>query len=113
MTAMADSNNIPQYPYNFDPSQLSNKYSLFNGQPYPFPPTYDSGNSAGPTDAQGNPIQSYLNWKSANPAGMTLNNTPAQPQKQPDANANADSYADANSDLHADACDQADRERRR
>lgn len=51
----------------FDPSQYSNPYSAYNNQALP------SWSYAGwPTDAMGNPIRM--------PAGMTLNQTPAQPQ---------------------------------
>jgi hypothetical protein len=53
---MADNSaNIYPYPFQFDPSQFSNKYSPYNGVPLP-----SLANYAGmPTDAHGNPIGSY------------------------------------------------------
>ena len=81
-----DSANIYPYPLQFDPSQWSNKYSQYYGMPLPF-----MGQMAGaPTDAHGNPIQSYTDaqtahdaWNAANPApavaqGTTLNSAPQQ-----------------------------------
>lgn len=54
-----------------------NPYSpIPQGQPFPYPPTYHGT----PTDAMGNPIQSFTNWQNANPPGTTLNSTPAQTQ---------------------------------
>ena len=68
---MADDHDIPAYPYMFDPSQFSNKYSTYAGKALPWPSQY----SGTPTDAHGNPIQSYLDtqkqhdaWAAANPA---------------------------------------------
>jgi hypothetical protein len=68
MVVMADDTSNKPYPFQFDPSQWSNPYSQFYGKALPFPPTY----AGTPTDALGQPI--------AVPQGMTLNNTPAQPQ---------------------------------
>ena len=85
---MADNNDIKQYPFMFDPSQFSNKYSPFAGMSLnPFMGQYNGG-STGPTDAHGNPIGSYQTaqaqhdaWNAANAAPamappMTLNSTP-------------------------------------
>ena len=70
-------------PWMFDPSQKSNQFSLFNNQRLPYPPTY----SGVPTDAMGNPIQSFVDWQKANPAGTTINQTPAQPAQAAQPNA--------------------------
>ena len=85
---MADNNDIKQYPFMFDPSQFSNKYSPFAGMSLnPFMGQYNGG-ATGPTDAHGNPIGSYQTaqaqhdaWNAANPAPAmapptTLNSTP-------------------------------------
>lgn len=72
--AMAD-NSIPQYPYMFDPSQFTNKFSNYQGVALPWPSQYQGT----PTDAQGNPIQSYLAAEAANaamPPSTTLNSAP-------------------------------------
>lgn len=71
-------------PTMFDPTQKSNQFSNFNNKAFPFPATYNDAASSGggPTDAMGNQIQSYQDWKTANPAGTTINNTQAQPQTQ-------------------------------
>ena len=78
MTDLTYNNN----PYSlFGPSQWSNPYSAFNTSAIP-PASY----AGWPTDAMGNPIQM--------PAGMTLNQTPGQPQApaaQPQAAAQAPS----------------------
>ena len=78
---MADNNQIPAYPFMFDQSQWSNKYSPFAGKAIPFPAQYRGT----PTDALGRPIQSYTDaqaqhdaWAQANPApamapAVTLN----------------------------------------
>jgi hypothetical protein len=67
-------------PWMFDPSQLSNQFSLYNNQALPFPPTYND-TAGGPVNAAtGQPIASYQQWKQQNPGGLTLNATPAQPQ---------------------------------
>jgi hypothetical protein len=80
---MADNNaNIYPYPFMFDPSQFSNKYSPFAGRSMsPYMGQY----SGTPTDAHGNPIQSFQDaqaqhnaWAAAHPAPamappMTLN----------------------------------------
>lgn len=65
-------------PYSlFDPSQWSNPYSNYQNQALP----YGASSYAGwPTDALGNPIQA--------PPGMTLNQSPAQPQAPAAANPN-------------------------
>jgi hypothetical protein len=75
-------------PYMFDPSQLSNQFSQYNNAALPWPPTYNTGPAGGPVNAAtGQPIQSFQQWQAANPAGMSLNNTPAAPapQQQPQA----------------------------
>jgi hypothetical protein len=67
-------------PWSTEPSQMQNPYTQYPGA-LPFPPTYNEGLAGGPVNAAtGQPIQSYQAWKAANPAGMTINNTPAQPQ---------------------------------
>jgi hypothetical protein len=64
----------------FDPTQKSNQFSNFNNAALPWPPSY----AGAPTNAAtGQPIQSYQNWQQQNPGGMTMNNTPAQPQAPP------------------------------
>jgi hypothetical protein len=66
---MASTPTFTPNPYaNFDPSQWSNPYSQFYGQALPWPSSY----AGTPNNALGQPIQP--------PQGMTLNNTPAQPQ---------------------------------
>lgn len=83
---MAD---IPQYPMMFSADQWLNKFSPFSGRSIPFPATY----LGPPTDAHGNPIQSYLDtqaahdaWAAANPAPqaapVTLNTNPTNPDLQ-------------------------------
>ena len=62
-------------PTMFDPTQKSNKFSLFNNAALPFPPSY----SGAPTNAMGQPIQSFVDWQKANPGGVSINSTPAQP----------------------------------
>ena len=74
---LADIYNAAALPYMLGP----NKYSAFNGNPLPL-----QGYAGTPTDAQGRPIQSFLDaqqqhnaWNAANPApaqGTTLNSTP-------------------------------------
>ena len=70
-------------PWMFDPSQKLNAYSNYNNARIPYPPTY---NGAPVNAATGQPIQSFLDWQQANPGGMSLNSTPAQPPptQQPD-----------------------------
>ena len=66
---MADTPTFQSNPYgSFDPSQWSNPYSNFYGKALPWPSSY----AGTPTNALGQPI--------AQPQGMTLNQTPAQPQ---------------------------------
>lgn len=65
---MADNTSNLPYPMQFDPSQWSNPYSNYYGKALPFPASY----AGTPTNALGQPI--------AVPQGMTLNQTPAQPQ---------------------------------
>jgi hypothetical protein len=67
-------------PTMFDPTQASNQFSNYNNAALPWPPTY---NGAPVNAATGQPIQSFLNWQQANPGGMSLNATPAQPQAAP------------------------------
>ena len=65
---MADDTSNKPYPFQFDPSQWTNPYSNFYGKALPFPPSY----AGTPNNALGQPI--------APPQGMTLNQTPQQPQ---------------------------------
>ena len=66
-------------PTMFDPTQASNQFSNFNNAPFPFPPSYNTG-AGGPVNAAtGQPIQSFQQWQQANPGGMSINATPAQP----------------------------------
>src|SRR5580698_2767518 len=66
-------------PTMFDPSQASNAYSNFNNAALPYPPTYNTG-AGGPVNAAtGQPIQSFQQWQQQNPAGMSINATPATP----------------------------------
>jgi hypothetical protein len=77
---MVDTPTFSPNPYaNFDPSQWTNPYSQFYGRALPWPSSY----AGQPTNALGQPI--------AAPPGMTLNQTPAQPQApvQPQAPASA------------------------
>jgi hypothetical protein len=74
------SSDIQQYPFQFDPSQWANKYSPYAGVALPWPSSY----AGVPTDAHGNPIQSYLDAQSAAAAPpptqappVSLNSTPA------------------------------------
>ena len=75
-----DTQNLP-YPMQFDPSQWSNPYSQWNKKPLDFMGQY-AGGSTGPTDAHGNPIQSYQTaaaQKAATPAAapaVSINSTP-------------------------------------
>jgi|ERR1700722_1033742 hypothetical protein len=67
-------------PYMFDPTQKSNAYSNYNNAALPWPPTYNTGPAGGPVNAAtGQPIQSFQQWQAANPGGMSINSTPAQP----------------------------------
>ena len=65
-------------PTMFDPTQKSNQFSNYNDAPLPGP-SYNTG-AGGPTNAMGQAIPSFQAWQTANPAGMGINNTPAQPQ---------------------------------
>jgi hypothetical protein len=75
---MADSKDIQPYPFQFDPSQWSNKFSPFAGRALPWPSQY----AGTPTDAYGRPIQSYLDAQQAaaaqpqQAAPVTLNTSP-------------------------------------
>ena len=76
---MASNSNIQAYPFMFDPSQFSDPYSSYNKMALPFMGQY----SGVPTDAHGNPIQSYLDaqaahnaWQPPAAAGTTLNTSP-------------------------------------
>jgi hypothetical protein len=82
---MADNKDIPQYPFMFSPDQWLNKFSPFQGKPIPFPAQYQGV----PTDALGNPIQSYLDAQSqaaaaaaapppAQASPVTLNTNPME-----------------------------------
>jgi hypothetical protein len=67
---MADTPTFQSNPYgSFDPSQWTNPYSNYYGKALPWPSSY----AGAPTNAQGQAIQP--------PPGMTLNQTPAQPQQ--------------------------------
>lgn len=89
---MAD-NNIPAYPYMFSPDQFTNKFSNYAGKALPWPSQY----MGTPTDAQGRPIQSYLDaqaqhdaWAAAHPPmapPTTLNTNPVRPQGMTDQQA--------------------------
>ena len=78
---MAD-HDIPAYPYMFSQDQWTNKYSPYKNKGIPWPASYVGT----PTDAHGNPIQSYLDtqaqhdaWQAAQPktaAPVTLNSNP-------------------------------------
>lgn len=74
---MADNSaNIYPYPFQFDPSQWSNKYSPYNG--VAIPATQYAGT---PRDAFGNPIASYqqalaAQQPAAMPASTSLNSSP-------------------------------------
>jgi len=57
---------------NFDPTQWSNPYSLFNAGALPWPSTY----AGAPTNAMGQPIASYQAPAQPAAAGLTLNSTP-------------------------------------
>jgi hypothetical protein len=78
---MADNNDIKQYPFMFSQDQWANKFSPFQGKPIPFPAQYQGV----PTDAHGNPIQSYIDAQAAHDAwqppatapAVSLNSTPA------------------------------------
>lgn len=61
------SSDIKPYPLMFDPSQWANTYSGYAGKALPFMGQY-SGGATGPTDAHGNPIQSYLDAQAAHDA---------------------------------------------
>jgi hypothetical protein len=80
-------------PTMFDPTQASNQFSNFNNNPFPWPPTYNTG-AGGPVNAAtGKPIASFQQWQQQNPGGTTLNNTAAQPAAAPaPANAGAQDY---------------------
>ena len=68
---MADNPDFKAYPFQFDPSQWANPYTHWNKQALPF-----MGQYAGvPTDARGNPIQSYQDALAAQKA--------AQPRRPP------------------------------
>jgi len=64
-------------PTMFDPTQQSNQFSNYNNAALPWPPTY---NGAPVNAATGQPIPSFQAWQAANPGGVSLNATPAQPQ---------------------------------
>ena len=79
---MADDPDIKAYPFQFDPSQFANPYTQWNKQALPFMGQY-AGGATGPTDAHGNPIQSYQDalaahnaWQPPVAQGMTLNSSP-------------------------------------
>ena len=76
---MADNSQNLAYPLQFDPSQWANPYTAYNKMALPF-----MGQYAGtPTDAHGNPIQSYQDAAAARAAapapalGTTLNSSPS------------------------------------
>jgi len=70
-------------PTMFDPTQASNQFSNYNNRALPWPPSYNPGLQGGPVNAAtGKPIQSFQQWQQANPGGMSINSTPAQPAAQ-------------------------------
>ena len=69
-------------PTMFDPTQKSNQFSNFNDAPLPGP-SYNTGAGGPVSAATGLPIASFQAWQAANPGGMNINATPAQPQAQP------------------------------
>jgi len=84
--------NISPYPFQFDPSQWSNKYSPYAGVPLPSLAAY----AGVPTDAHGNPIASYQQAQQAAaaaaaappappvmPPSTTLNSSPAMATPSP------------------------------
>ena len=73
---MADDTANKPYPFQFDPSQFSNKYSPYAGVALPFMGAYNGG-ATGPTDAHGNPIQSYQDTQKLHDAWAAANPTPA------------------------------------
>jgi hypothetical protein len=76
-------------PTMFDPSQASNRFSNYNNQAIPWPPTY----AGVPVNAAtGKPIQSFLDWQAANPGGMSINATPAAPAAAPQASSPGPGY---------------------
>jgi hypothetical protein len=71
-------------PTMFDPTQQSNQFSQYNNAAMPWPPTYNPGLQGGPVNAAtGKPIASFQQWQQQNPAGMSINSTPAAPQAAP------------------------------
>ena len=84
---MADNNDIPAYPYMFDPSQMSNKYSPYAGVALPFMGGYSAA-AGPPTDAHGNPIQSYQNTQAAHDAWAAANPAPQAPPVTLNSNSN-------------------------
>ena len=73
-------------PWMFDPSQQSNQFSNYNNAALPWPPSYNTG-AGGPVNAAtGQPIQSFQQWQTQNPGGMSINATPAQPAQQAQPN---------------------------
>ena len=73
---MADDTANKAYPFQFDPSQFSNKYSSFAGQSLnPYMGQYYGG-PTGPTDAHGNPIGSYQTAQAAHDAWNAANAAP-------------------------------------
>ena len=85
---MATDPDIKAYPFQFDPSQFADPYSQWNKQALSFMGLY----SGSPTDARGNPIQSYQDALAAQKAaqaaataappaqGTTLNSNPSSGQ---------------------------------
>jgi hypothetical protein len=66
-------------PTMFEPDQLSNQFSNYNNAPLPGP-SYNTGAGGPVSAATGLPIASFQAWQAANPGGMNINATPAQPQ---------------------------------
>ena len=62
-----DAPDIKAYPFQFDPSQFANPYTQWNKQALPFMGQY----AGAPTDARGNPIQSYQDALAAQKAAQT------------------------------------------
>ena len=81
-----DAPDIKAYPFMFDPSQFANPYSQWNKQALPFMGQY----AGAPTDAHGNPIQSYQTAQQAHDAWAAANPAPAQaPAKTPGVTLNS------------------------
>ncbi len=80
--------NLP-YPFQFDPSQWANPYTQWNKQALPF-----MGQYAGvPTDARGNPIQSYVDAQTQSQAAQAA--AAAPPAQAPPTTLNSNPLTQA------------------